>query len=130
MASSPGSHKPYVSRGQVLPSPPLTVRIGNFIYSIYAILGLYFVSLFSLDPYSAAQNSRFNVVSPPSRNIRGTRPSWGGAGGGPPGGGGGGGGGGGSWGWGSGTGGGGTDGPSKRIGRVDDVRGPECRSCG
>ncbi|QVM10651.1 hypothetical protein D8B26_005304 [Coccidioides posadasii str. Silveira] len=132
MAGPSAPSRPYVSRGQVLQrylyvapmsavganfsSPPLTVRIQNFIHSIYMFLGLYLVSLFSMDPYTSAQNSRFNAVSPPKRSPRPIpQGRYGGSGGG------GGGGGGGP---------GGPGGPSKRIGRVDDVRGPECRSCG
>ncbi|GFN17349.1 hypothetical protein AtubIFM56815_004646 [Aspergillus tubingensis] len=111
MASEP---KTYVSGGRVLASPPITVRIIRFIENIYLFLGLYIVSLFSLDPYTAAQNSRFNVTQ--SGKTPNTRARWGSGGGG----------GGGSWGPGGGGGGGG--GP--RIGRVDDIRGPECKSCG
>ncbi|PWY82226.1 hypothetical protein BO70DRAFT_396519 [Aspergillus heteromorphus CBS 117.55] len=113
MSSEP---KTYVSGGRVLGSPPLTVRVSRFFESIYIFLGLDFVSLFSLDPYTAAQNSRFNV----SRQGKNPNASarWGAGGG--------------SWGGGGGGGGGGPGGPGggRRIGRVDDVRGPECKSCG
>ncbi|GAA85767.1 deoxyribose-phosphate aldolase [Aspergillus luchuensis IFO 4308] len=109
MASEP---KTYVSGGRVLASPPITVRIIRFIESIYLFLGLYIVSLFSLDPYTAAQNSRFNVTQ--SGKTPNTRARWGSGGGR----------GGGSWGPGGG-GGGGPGGPGRRIGRVDDIRGPE-----
>ncbi|GCB20871.1 hypothetical protein AAWM_03756 [Aspergillus awamori] len=112
MSSEP---KTYVSGGRVLASPPITVRIIRFVENIYLFLGLYFVSLFSLDPYTAAQNSRFNVTR--SGKTPDTRARWGSGGGG----------GGGSWGPG---GGGGPGGPGRRIGRVDDIRGPECKSCG
>ncbi|PWY79458.1 DUF171-domain-containing protein [Aspergillus sclerotioniger CBS 115572] len=108
MSSEP---KTYVSGGRVLSSPPLTVRIARFFESVYVFIGLYFVSLFSLDPYTAAQNSRFNVTGTgkdPNASAR-----WGGGGGS----------------WGPGGGGGGPGGPGRRIGRVDDVRGPECKSC-
>ncbi|KAM5476821.1 hypothetical protein MauCBS54593_000091 [Microsporum audouinii] len=80
-------------------------------------LGLYFVSLFSFTPYAAAEASQFNIKNPANRDprYRNGRGVGGGGGGGNNhdrrGGGGGGG------------------GPSKRIGRVDDVRGPECSSC-
>ncbi|PYH61927.1 DUF171-domain-containing protein [Aspergillus niger CBS 101883] len=111
MSSEP---KTYVSGGRVLASPPITVRIIRFVENIYLFLGLYFVSLFSLDPYTAAQNSRFNVTR--SGKTPDTRARWGSGGGG----------GGGSWGPG---GGGGPGGPGRRIGRVDDIRGPECKSC-
>ncbi|MCJ1274537.1 hypothetical protein MMC21_002333 [Puttea exsequens] len=75
-------------------------------------MGLYVTSLFSLDAYSAAEQSPYNI-----RNRN--RPSSVRA---VPGSGGGGGGGGGS----GGSGGGG----GKRLGTVDDIRGPECKSCG
>ncbi|PLB41825.1 uncharacterized protein BDW47DRAFT_122275 [Aspergillus candidus] len=114
MASKPNNL--YMSNGQVLDKPPLTVRLSRFVESIYVFFGLYFVSLFSFDPYSAAQNSKFNVVSSPNRSN--TRSRWGGSSGG-----------GGSGGGGGGPGGPGGFGP-RRIGRVDDVRGPECKSCG
>ncbi|PWY66311.1 hypothetical protein BO83DRAFT_381192 [Aspergillus eucalypticola CBS 122712] len=114
MASEP---KTYVSGGRVLANPPITVRILRFVENIYLFIGLYIVSLFSLDPYTAAQNSRFNVTQ--SGKTPNTRARWGSGGGG----------GGGSWGPGGG-GGGGPGGPGRRIGRVDDIRGPECKSCG
>ncbi|PLN85044.1 hypothetical protein BDW42DRAFT_18494 [Aspergillus taichungensis] len=146
MSSKPNNL--YMSNGQVLDKPPLTVRLSRFVENIYVFFGLYFVSLFSVsshqfihshrlragrprrfrppehlltppqfDPYSAAQNSKFNVVSSPNRSN--TRSRWGGSSGG---------------GGGGGSGGGGPGGPGgfgpRRIGRVDDVRGPECKSCG
>ncbi|PGH15260.1 hypothetical protein AJ80_05613 [Polytolypa hystricis UAMH7299] len=118
--------RPYMSNGQMLSSPPLTARILTFIDSAYIFLGLYIVSLFSLDAYSAAQQSRFNIQNPDNKNTN--RPRWGSSFG--KGGGGGGGGGGGPGGpGGPGSGGGRPGGPPKRIGRVDDVRGPECGSC-
>ncbi|KAL1972321.1 hypothetical protein VTN31DRAFT_7540 [Thermomyces dupontii] len=116
--ATPGQAKsPYVSGGRVLDTPPLTVRISRFFNSIYIFLGLYFVSLFSLDSYGAAQASQFNVARPRSTPRQSPGASW--------------------WGgFGSGGGGGGpggpgpgSGGPRRRIGRVDDIRGPECRSC-
>ncbi|KAJ5692398.1 hypothetical protein N7462_001821 [Penicillium macrosclerotiorum] len=109
------SQKPqatYFSNGQALQSPPLTVRLNRFVENVYLFVGLYFVSLMSFEPYAAAQSSQFNIYN--RNTASGTRSSWGartsssshGAGGG---------------------GGGRVGGP--RIGRVDDVRGPECRSC-
>jgi hypothetical protein len=90
-----------------------------------------------MDPYTAAQNSQFNTRGRP--NAYQDRARWGGVnrtggvGGGPAaaggsagprgGSGGGGGGAGGSNGFGGG-------GPGRRIGTVEDVRGPECGSCG
>ncbi|KAF7591857.1 hypothetical protein BBP40_001054 [Aspergillus hancockii] len=76
MSSKPTT---YLSNGQVVGSPPLWIRINRFIDNVYLFLGLYFVSLFSLDPYAAAQNSQFNVTR--SRNHPNTRPQWGGSGG-------------------------------------------------
>lgn len=105
--------------------PPLSARFARLTDSIYNFIGLYIVSLFSLDPYTAAQNSHFNVVGRP--NSYQERSRWGGVN---RTGGNGGSGGGGGWGSGSdrrGPGGGG--GPSRRLGTVDDVRGPECGSC-
>ncbi|KAJ5623128.1 hypothetical protein N7490_011733 [Penicillium lividum] len=102
---------PYFSNGQVLSSPPFSVRVSRFLESVYVFFGLYLVSFFSLDPYLAAQNSSFNIHQPKTRN--GSRgPTGGGSGSYGSGGGGGG-------------GGGGPGGPGKRIGRVDDVRGPD-----
>ncbi|PYI27619.1 hypothetical protein BP00DRAFT_429175 [Aspergillus indologenus CBS 114.80] len=113
----------YVSGGRVLGSPPLSVRVSRFFESVYVFLGLYLVSFFSLDPYAAAQNSQFNIHR--KGNPAGPTSRWGlfgGGGSGGPGGGGGGGGGG--------PGGGPRGFGPRKIGRVDDVRGPECKSCG
>ncbi|KAI9819138.1 MAG: hypothetical protein M1827_007294 [Pycnora praestabilis] len=109
--------RPYMSNGQVLSSPPVTARIRSFMDSTYVFLGLYVTTLFSLDAYAAAEASPFNVNSR-SSSKRPDRPGWGGWGGSS-------GGGGGPSGRGSGSGGG----AGKRLGQVDDVRGPECRSC-
>ncbi|RAL10587.1 uncharacterized protein BO97DRAFT_406838 [Aspergillus homomorphus CBS 101889] len=111
----------YVSGGRVLGSPPLSVRASRFLESIYVFLGLYIVSFFSTDPYGAARDSSFNIHRS-ARTPSGNKSRWGlGFGGGSSGGSGGPGGGG--------PGGPGGSGP-RRIGRVDDVRGPECKSCG
>ncbi|KAJ5288832.1 hypothetical protein N7478_001862 [Penicillium angulare] len=110
------SQKPsttYFSNGRALSKVPFTVRLTRFFEGVYVFLGLYFVSLFSLDPYVAARSSQFNIHRSKTSNRSaggGSSSSYG------PGGGGGG-------------GGGGPGGPGRRIGRVDDVRGPECRSC-
>ncbi|KAK4942770.1 hypothetical protein LTR10_017530 [Elasticomyces elasticus] len=118
----PASASSYVSSsGHILETPPVSARISRLGDNIYNFLGLYFVSLFSLDPYTAAQNSRFNLRGRPNAYQERTR--WGsanrngGAGANP------GGRGGGSSGF------GGT-GPGRRMGGIDDVRGPECGSCG
>ncbi|KIW78975.1 hypothetical protein Z517_08815 [Fonsecaea pedrosoi CBS 271.37] len=118
------------SSGHVLERPPLSARISRFSDDLYNFLGLYLVSLFSLDPYTAAQNSQFNTRGRP--NAYQDRPRWGagsttrlGGGGGS-----GGGGSGGSWGRGGGGGAGGPGSGPRRMGGIDDVRGPECGSCG
>lgn len=139
---APAAKPTYISSsGHTLSSLPLTARLNRAADSLYNFVGLYFVSLLSLDPYSAAQNSRFNTRGP-GRNVNAarttsastntrsaplsgggsTRLGGGTAGsglGGPRGGGSG----GASGGAGPGTGG-------RRMGTVDDVRGPECGSCG
>ncbi|KAJ5198078.1 uncharacterized protein N7498_007195 [Penicillium cinerascens] len=110
--STPKRQQTYFSNGQALQSPPFSVRITRFLERAYIFLGLYFVSLFSLDVYASAQASQFNIYNN-KRASNGSRfgvssGSWGGGGsggGGPPGPG---------------------SGPGRRIGRVDDVRGPEC----
>ncbi|KAK3330652.1 thioredoxin-like protein [Apodospora peruviana] len=49
--------------------------LNNFINMIISFLGLYFVSLFSLDPYKSAEDSRYNKKNPPpSTNKPGSRP--------------------------------------------------------
>ncbi|KIW49074.1 hypothetical protein PV05_10788 [Exophiala xenobiotica] len=116
------------SSGRLLETPPLSARISRLGDDIYNFLGLYFVSLFSLDPYTAAQNSQFNLRGRP--NAYQDRARWGGVNrtggaGGTTGGGGS----GTSRGGGSGGGGGGG-GAGRRFGGIDDVRGPECGSCG
>ncbi|KAJ5726172.1 uncharacterized protein N7483_007529 [Penicillium malachiteum] len=100
------SQKPqatYFSNGQALSSPPFSVRLMRFFEGVYVFLGLYIVSLFSLDPYAAAQNSRFNIHRPKSssgsRNPRDGNSGSSGFGGG------------------GGGGGGGPGGPGRRIGR-------------
>ncbi|KAL2054172.1 hypothetical protein ABVK25_005711 [Lepraria finkii] len=108
--------RPYLSNGQVLEAPPLSARVRNFVDSTYAFLGLYVTSLFSLDAYAAAEQSPYNIRNRnrPTPALRA----------GPRSGGGGGGGGGRRRGSGGGGGGG------KKLGTVDDIRGPECKSCG
>ncbi|PYH44898.1 uncharacterized protein BP01DRAFT_320200 [Aspergillus saccharolyticus JOP 1030-1] len=116
----PTEPRTYVSGGRVLGSPPLSLRVYRFLESIYMFVGLYLVSLFSTDPYTAAQNSRFNIHRAGKSDGSGRTSGWGFGFGGSGGGGGGGGGG-------PGRGPGGF-GPRK-LGRVDDIRGPECGSC-
>jgi len=124
---------PYISSsGHLLSTPPPAARLSRLADSAYNFLGLYFVSLFSLDPYTAAQNSQFNTRGRPNAyqerarwSAGGGRVGGGGAGGRPSGGGAGGTGGTGGMGGGAAPGSGG-----RRMGTVDDVRGPECGSCG
>ncbi|KAI9822202.1 MAG: hypothetical protein M1826_000511 [Phylliscum demangeonii] len=125
-----GPNRSYISKGQVLQSPPLAARLRTFFDQITQIVGLYLVTLFSLDAYAAAEGSAFNVRHGAVSRGRGGR-GWGGGGRGGGGGSGphhGGGGDGGGRG-GGGAGGGGRRSGGKRLGTVDDVRGPECRSC-
>ncbi|KAJ5306272.1 hypothetical protein N7508_005287 [Penicillium antarcticum] len=65
-----------------------------------------------LDSYKAAEESSFNINR--SSNSYTTRPRWGGSS---------------SYGGGGGGGGGGPGSGPRRVGRVDDVRAPECGSC-
>ncbi|KAF9888381.1 hypothetical protein FE257_008659 [Aspergillus nanangensis] len=58
MSSNP---RMYMSNGEVLSSPPLLVRASRFVEDIYMFFGLYLVSFFSLDAYTAAENSQFNA---------------------------------------------------------------------
>ncbi|EGD86193.1 hypothetical protein H112_07123 [Trichophyton rubrum D6] len=109
-------NRPYVSNGHVLENPPLSAKIRRLFQWLYMFFGLYFVSLFSFTPYAAAEASQFNIKNPSNRDPRNRNRGIGRGGGG---------GGGGGYD----RRGGGGGGPSKRIGRVDDVRGPECKSC-
>ncbi|KUI74510.1 Thioredoxin-like protein [Cytospora mali] len=43
---------------------PLKWDLNNFLNAIINFIGLYFVSLFSLDPYKAAENSKYNIHNP------------------------------------------------------------------
>ncbi|KAJ5377438.1 uncharacterized protein N7496_004847 [Penicillium cataractarum] len=109
--SSQKSRPVYVSNGQALSSPPLTVRLNRFTESVYLFFGLYFVSLFAFDSYASAQGSQFNIHNRNTASRSSTE-------------------------WGARTSSsssninrGGAGGGGPRIGRVDDVRGPECKSC-
>ncbi|KAL2037957.1 hypothetical protein N7G274_009432 [Stereocaulon virgatum] len=105
--------RPYLSNGQMLQAPPLSARVLNFADSTYAFLGLYVTTLFSLDAYAAAEQSSYNIRNRNRSNPvprSGPRPGGGGGG--------------------SGGGGGGGGGGGKKLGTVDDIRGPECKSCG
>ncbi|MCJ1474533.1 hypothetical protein MMC13_003191 [Lambiella insularis] len=105
----------YVSNGQVLSSPPLSVRFRGFIDSAILFFGLYLTTLFSLDPYAAGQTSAYNVNNRVKDGTTTGKGFFGGGGS-------------------SGGGGGGGPGPSgggggKKLGTVDQIRGPECKSC-
>ncbi|KAL2016817.1 hypothetical protein VTK56DRAFT_2940 [Thermocarpiscus australiensis] len=56
---------------------PMGWSLKGFVDAVIAFFGLYFVSLFSLDPYKAAENSPFNRKNPPPRvqSGSGTRPA-------------------------------------------------------
>ncbi|KAK0656279.1 thioredoxin-like protein [Cercophora newfieldiana] len=41
--------------------------LNGFIHAIWTFFGLYFYTLFSLDPYKAAETSPFNIVNPPPK---------------------------------------------------------------
>ncbi|KAJ4518462.1 hypothetical protein HRR80_004626 [Exophiala dermatitidis] len=117
-SSGAGKPKYISSSGHVLESPPLTARISRFSHDVYNFFGLYLVSLFSLDPYAAAEGSRFNTRQRRPNTNTNTRTA-------PRGGGG--------FGFGFGgraSGRGSGGGSGRRMGTVDDVRGPECGSCG
>ncbi|KLU82993.1 hypothetical protein MAPG_02060 [Magnaporthiopsis poae ATCC 64411] len=45
---------------------PLKWDINSLVNSIIVFFGLYFVSLFSLDPYKSAEASKYNVRNPPA----------------------------------------------------------------
>ncbi|KAF3390446.1 hypothetical protein F1880_009189 [Penicillium rolfsii] len=91
-------------------SPPLTVRLNRFTESVYLFIGLYLVSLFAFDSEASAQGSQFNIHNRNTAYRNSTE-------------------------WGARTSSSGSnvrrggDGTGPRIGRVDDVRGPECKSC-
>ncbi|KAK4227503.1 thioredoxin-like protein [Podospora fimiseda] len=46
---------------------PVRWDLNNLINMIWSFFGLYFASLFSLDPYKAAENSSFNKHNPPPK---------------------------------------------------------------
>ncbi|TLS21847.1 uncharacterized protein PpBr36_09279 [Pyricularia pennisetigena] len=43
--------------------------LNSIINSIIVFFGLYFVSLFSFDPYKAAESSKYNIKNPPARTV-------------------------------------------------------------
>ncbi|KAI6299900.1 hypothetical protein MCOR21_005049 [Pyricularia oryzae] len=43
--------------------------LNSIINSIIVFFGLYFVSLFSFDPYKAAESSKYNIKNPPARSA-------------------------------------------------------------
>ncbi|KEQ89135.1 hypothetical protein D6C84_03120 [Aureobasidium pullulans] len=108
MSASQQPTRPYFHNGQALSAPPATVRIRNFFDNAYVFLGLYVTTFFSFDPAAAAAASPFNA----NNRTPGKRPGWGFGGGS------------------SNSRGGGPPPPGgRKVGRVDDVRGPECKSC-
>ncbi|KAI9759819.1 MAG: hypothetical protein M1835_000299, partial [Candelina submexicana] len=71
MATTGQPARPYYSQGRALQSPPLAARIRAFCNSIYAFIGLYLVTLFSLDAYASAETSQFNIhyKAPPKASV-------------------------------------------------------------
>ncbi|KAF3917303.1 hypothetical protein AA313_de0208268 [Arthrobotrys entomopaga] len=115
MASNPNNKTPgtYLHNGQVMNSPPLSARITRLSESAIQFVSLYFVSLLSFDPYAAAESSSFATQNNTAMQGSGARSS------------------GGTTGFGGSAGRPGSDsrGPGRRLGTVDQVRGPECGSC-
>ena len=62
-ASKTKKQTTYFSNGQALSSPPLGVRISNIFDSAINFGALYLTTLFSLDPWAAAEGSTFNTSS-------------------------------------------------------------------
>ncbi|PSK34846.1 hypothetical protein B9Z65_1429 [Elsinoe australis] len=120
------SQKPtYISAGRALSSPPLSAQIRSYLSLAYCFLGLYFTTLFSLDSTSAAANSSFARRNGTGASAGGRSsfpkprmPFFGGGSGGS-----------GNGGNGRGPPGGGSGRGGRKLGTVDDVRGPECKSC-
>jgi len=50
-------------------SRPFSFSIKGWIQAIITFFGLYFISLFSLDPYTAAENSPFNIHRAPEQKT-------------------------------------------------------------
>ncbi|GAM87131.1 hypothetical protein ANO11243_051520 [Dothideomycetidae sp. 11243] len=125
-AKKPGAPStPYFHNGRALASAPLTVQLYKFLCTAYCFIGLYLTTLFSFDPTESARSSPFALRNRSPDDVRRGKfpqPKFFGGGGG--------GGGGKPDGRGPGGGGGGGGRPvGKRIGTVDQVRGPECGSC-
>ncbi|KAK3310987.1 thioredoxin-like protein [Chaetomium strumarium] len=51
---------------------PMRWALKPVLEAVIAFFGLYFWSLFSLDPYKSAENSPFNKINPPARVQSGT----------------------------------------------------------
>ncbi|KAK4447452.1 thioredoxin, variant [Podospora aff. communis PSN243] len=64
---------PRASAGRTV-SRPRNWSLNGFIQAVWAFFGLYFWSLFSLDPYKSAENSPFNIVNPPAKLQAGQAP--------------------------------------------------------
>ncbi|KAF3314956.1 hypothetical protein TWF173_004177 [Orbilia oligospora] len=102
--------KQYLSSGQVMQSPPLTARITRFTESAIQFVSLYFVTLLSFDSYGSAESSSFATQN--NAALQGSGPR-----------------GNGTAGFGGSAGRLDPRGPGRRLGTVDSVRGPECKSC-
>ncbi|RPB09495.1 hypothetical protein P167DRAFT_548130 [Morchella conica CCBAS932] len=72
-----GGAKParYVRDGQVVAGAPVGAQMRGWVNAAVVFFGLYFMSLFSLDPVSAAEESPFNVnrkdKGPVARGVAG-----------------------------------------------------------
>ncbi|KAI9709178.1 MAG: hypothetical protein M1812_007763 [Candelaria pacifica] len=71
MATTGQPARPYYSQGRALQSPPLTAKVRAFFNAAYAFIGLYLVTLFSLDAYASAESSQFNIhyKAPPKAPV-------------------------------------------------------------
>ncbi|AEO65610.1 uncharacterized protein THITE_68045 [Thermothielavioides terrestris NRRL 8126] len=63
------------ARGAASVARPFSWSLSGFLEALIGFFGLYFWSLFSLDPYKAAENSPFNKNRPPPPRTGGTRPA-------------------------------------------------------
>ncbi|OOQ81830.1 hypothetical protein PEBR_43337 [Penicillium brasilianum] len=73
--SSQKSRPAYVSNGQALSSPPLSVRLNRFTESVYLFLGLYFHFVPSIplsDQHADTQPAHSSTPMPPPRDRSST----------------------------------------------------------
>ncbi|KAI9776539.1 MAG: hypothetical protein M1839_009520 [Geoglossum umbratile] len=60
----------YVSGGRIVGDVPLTAQLNGFMNTAMRFVGLYVVSLFSLDAYAAAEASSYNVNNRDGQRAR------------------------------------------------------------